>query len=213
MKWTILLNLIFFCMYCATEEVKENKPAVIETPKSEVVQPAKTDSKPRYLDIDFAKERLLKDQTDAEKVGKAKALIHEANTLSKLKKNDDAILKFEEAFGYGTDGEAYYRYGNTLSNIQKLEESIQAYDIALELGYEKPYYALYNKACSFSMLKNAEESFKYILIAVDKGYKAIPYMQEDPDLEYIRSLPEWKSKYKEIKKRFKERDELEKTKG
>lgn len=209
MKWTTLFMVILLLAYCSTEEVKENKPAEISAPKSEPVIPAK----PNFLNQDYAKEKLLKNQTDAKIIGKAKALIHEANTLSKLNKNEEAISKFEEAFEYATDPEAYYRYGNTLSNMQKLEESIQAYNIALELGYEKDYYALYNKACSYSMLKNAEESFKYILLAVDKGYKAIPYMQEDPDLEYVRSLPEWKSKYKEIKKRFKERDELEKNKG
>ncbi len=217
MKWTILFITILFFSTCKTKEVKENNPPPESQPTVKTneltPEPAKSDSKPNYLSVDYAKEKLLKNQTDSKVLTKAKALIHEANTLSKLKKNEEAILKFEEAFEYATDAEAYYRYGNVLSNVQKLEESIQAYDIALELGYEKDYYALYNKACSYSILKNADESFKFILLAVDKGYKAIPYMQEDPDLEYIRSLPEWKSKYKEIKKRFKERDELEKSKG
>jgi hypothetical protein len=44
---------------------------------------------------------------------------------------------------------------------------------------------------------------RYILLAVDKGYTAVPYMEKDPDLEYVRSLPEWKAKYKEIKKHAK----------
>lgn len=217
MKWTILFITILFVSYCKTKEVKENNPPPESKPNVQTNEPTpdsvKSNSKPNYLSIDYAKEKLLKSQTDSKTIGKATALINEANTLAKIKKNEEAILKFEEAFEYATDPEAYYRYGNVLSNVQKLEESIQAYDIALELGYEKDYYALYNKACSFSLLKNSEESFKYILLAVDKGYKAIPYMQEDPDLEYLRSLPEWKSKYKEIKKRYKERDELEKTKG
>jgi len=127
--------------------------------------------------------------------------------------DEEAIVKFEEAFEFATDPDAYYRYGNALSNVMKLEESIKAYDIAIDLGYDKEYYAIYNKGCSYSLLKNGEESFKYILLAVDKGYTAIPYMEKDPDLEYVRSLPEWKAKYKEIKKHAKQREEVEKSKG
>jgi hypothetical protein len=39
--------------------------------------------------------------------------------LLKLKKNEEAIVKFEEAFEFATDPEAYYRYGNALSNVLK----------------------------------------------------------------------------------------------
>lgn len=209
MKWTFLIIMILFFSDCQTPEVKENKPVQnIEIPPAK-----KEDSKDKYLSQTYAKEKFIKNQTDSNSITKAKALINEANTFFKLKKNEEAILKYEESFEFATDPEAYYRYGSALSNVQKLEESIQAYDLALELGYEKEYNALYNKGCSYSLLKKPEESFKNILLAVDKGYKAIPYMQEDLDLRYIRSLPEWKKKYKEIKKHAKEREEFEKTKG
>jgi tetratricopeptide (TPR) repeat protein len=213
MKWTILILITAILSYCKSAEVKENKsPDSIPT-KEISVEPQKEDTRSKYLSQTYAAGKLIKNQTDSNSIAKARALIHEANTLLKLKKNEDSIIKYEEAFELATDPEAYYRYGNALSNIQRLEESIQAYDIAIDLGYEKVYYALYNKACSYSLLKNSEESFKYILLSVDKGYKAVPYMQEDPDLQYVRSLPEWKSKYKEIKRHAKEREEFEKMKG
>lgn len=203
----ILLSLIF--SYCSTSPTKEEKPKEVET--AAPVQ--KEDSKKKYLTIGYATSRNIKDQSDKAITSKTKALLNEAYVLLKLKKNEEAITKFEEAFEIGTDAEGYYKYGNALSNTAKLEESILAYDLSIELGYEKEYNAIYNKGCSYSLLKNAEESFKNILLAVDKGYTAIPYMEKDPDLEYVRSLPEWKAKYKEIKKHAKEREEVVKSKG
>lgn len=215
MKWTFLFALLL--LFCIAPEVKEKKlPDIISNNdriQEPIIDPKKEEPRSKYLSQTYAAEKLIKNQTDTGSIAKAKALIHEANTLLKLKKNEDAIVKYEEAFEIGTDPEAYYRYGSALSNIEKLEDSIQAYDIAIELGYEKDYYALYNKACSYSLLKKSEESFNYIILSVDKGYKAIHYMQEDPDLEYVRSLPEWKVKYKEIKKHAKEREEFDKIKG
>jgi tetratricopeptide (TPR) repeat protein len=196
-------------MYCGGAPIKDETP----TSATEATAVKKEDPRQKYLSLSYATGKLSKDQVDKNAIAKAKALVNEANVLLKLKKNEEAIAKFEEAFEYATSADAYYRYGNALSNVLKLEESIKAYDISIELGYDKEYYAIYNKGCSYSILKNAEESFKYILLAVDKGYTAIPYMEKDPDLEYVRSLPEWKAKYKEIKKHAKEREEVEKSKG
>jgi tetratricopeptide (TPR) repeat protein len=205
---TSFMICVFF-IYCSTSPVKEEK----SNSESETVGIIKEDTRQKYLSVYFASSRLNKNLTDKTAITKGKALSEEAKVLLKLKKNEEAIAKFEEAFEFATDPEAYYRYGSALSNLLKLEESIKAYDIAIELGYDKEYYAIYNKGCSYSILKNAEESFRNILLAVDKGYTAIPYMEQDPDLEYVRSLPEWKAKYKEIKKHAKQREEVEKSKG
>ena len=102
MKWTTLFIVILLLAYCSTEEVRENKPAEIPAPKSETVTPP---AKSNFLNKDYAREKLLKNQTDAKIIGKAKALIHEANTLSKLNKNEEAISKFEEAFEYDDEPE------------------------------------------------------------------------------------------------------------
>ncbi len=209
MKLLTLFIICIFLIYCGTAPVKEEK----STLPTEPVTVKKEDPRQKYLNSGYATGKLNKNQTDKTTIAKAKALVDEAKVLLKLKKNEESIAKFEESFEFATDPEAYYRYGTALSNVMKLEESIQAYDISIELGYEKEYYAIYNKGCSYSILKNPEEAFKYILLAVDKGYTAIPYMEKDPDLEYVRSLPEWKSKYKEIKKHGKQREEAEKSKG
>jgi tetratricopeptide (TPR) repeat protein len=209
MKSLTPFMICIFLIYCGTAPVKEEKP----NPQPDSVATKKEDPREKYLNISFATSKLNKNLSDKTAIAKGKALTEEAKVLLKLKKNEEAIVKFEEAFEFATDPDAYYRYGNALSNVMKLEESIKAYDIAIDLGYDKEYYAIYNKGCSYSLLKNGEESFKYILLAVDKGYTAIPYMEKDPDLEYVRSLPEWKAKYKEIKKHAKEREEVEKKKS
>ena len=209
MKYFILFAISLFLIECGSAPAKGEKSAQV----AEIAPAKKEDPRQKYLSLSFATSKLNKDQTDKNAIGRAKALTNEANVLLKLKKNEEAIVKFEEAFEFATDPEAYYRYGIALSNILNLEESIKAYDIAIDLGYDKEYYAIYNKGCSYSILKNAEESFKNILLAVDKGYTAVPYMEKDPDLEYVRSLPEWKVKYKEIKKHAKEREDVVKSKG
>lgn len=209
MKSFITFIICIFFSYCSSAPVKDEK----SNQKPDTVVIKKEDPREKYLTSSYAIAKLNKNQYDKTAIAKAKALTEEAKVLLKLKKNEEAIVKFEEAFEFATDPDAYYRYGNALSNVLKLEESIKAYDISIELGYDKEYYAIYNKGCSYSLLKNSEESFKHILLAVDKGYTAIPYMEKDPDLEYVRSLPEWKAKYKEIKKHAKEREEVEKSKG
>jgi len=209
MKFIYLIMISLLFSYCSSSPTKDEKPNNVE-PTANV---QKDDPKQKFLDLAYATSKNIKDLSDKSIASKTKALLNEAYVLLKLKKNEESIAKFEEAFEIGTDGEAYYKYGNALSNTMKLEESIKAYDIALELGYEKEYNAIYNKGCSYSLLKNEEEAFKNILLAVDRGYTAIPYMEKDPDLSYIRSLPEWKSKYKEIKKHAKEREEVVKSKG
>lgn len=209
MKFIYLIMISLLFSYCSSSPTKDEKPNNVE-PTANI---QKDDPKQKFLNLAYATSKNIKDLSDKSIASKTKALLNEAYVLLKLKKNEESIAKFEEAFEIGTDAEAYYKYGNALSNTMKLEESIKAYDIALELGYEKEYNAIYNKGCSYSLLKNEEEAFKNILLAVDRGYTAIPYMEKDPDLSYIRSLPEWKSKYKEIKKHAKEREEVVKSKG
>ena len=133
MKYFILFAISLFLIECGSAPTKGEKTSQVSE-----ITPAKTeDPRQKYLSLNFATSKLSKDQTDKNAIGRAKALINEANVLLKLKKNEEAIVKFEEAFEFATDPEAYYIYGNALSNVLKLEESIKAYDIAVDLGYDK----------------------------------------------------------------------------
>ena len=56
----------------------------------------------------------------------------------------------------------------------------------------------YNLACSYSLVKIADDCLEAIKKAVDLGYRDFAFMQKDPDLEFIRKDPRYKrliSKY------------------
>ena len=105
------------------------------------------------------------------------------------------------------------RFFTILSSAKRFHDAIKAYEISLKLDYKRPELVLYNIACSYSLLSDEANTYKYLEKAIQKGYKAFEYMEKDPDLEYVRSLPEWKVKYKEIKKHAKEREDVVKSKG
>jgi hypothetical protein len=132
--------------------------------------------------------------TPAEERAKALALRTEGYALYKSKKDADAVVKYEEALNHWANGEIYYNYANSLSNILRLEDSIKAYEIAMQLGYEKPELTLYNTACSYSRLEKAEPAYEYLAQAIDRGYNAFKFIEKDPDMKFLRSQPDWKKR-------------------
>lgn len=56
----------------------------------------------------------------------------------------------------------------------------------------------YNLACSYSLLKMADAAILALKKALDLGYCDFAFMQEDPDLEFIRA----DSRYQELILRF-----------
>jgi len=50
----------------------------------------------------------------------------------------------------------------------------------------------YNLACSYSLLKMAEDCLQAIKKAIGLGYCDFAFMQKDPDLEFIRQDPRYK---------------------
>tara|TARA_R110002096_G_scaffold401386_5_gene598261 strand:- start:15213 stop:16343 length:1131 start_codon:yes stop_codon:yes gene_type:complete len=132
--------------------------------------------------------------TPDEERAKAETLRKEGYALYKSKKDADAVVKYEEALNHWANGELYYQYANSLSNIDRLEDSIKAYDIAMQLGYEKPELTLYNTACSYSRLEKAEPAYEYLARAIDRGYNAFKFIEKDPDMKFLRSQPDWKKR-------------------
>ncbi|TNE65710.1 MAG: tetratricopeptide repeat protein [Bacteroidetes bacterium] len=63
--------------------------------------------------------------------------------------------------------------------------------IALDPGQPAPYYDL---ACMYSLLKKHDPGFEYLDNALRHGYQDYKWLQQDKDLEYLRSDPErWKA--------------------
>jgi tetratricopeptide (TPR) repeat protein len=130
----------------------------------------------------------------------------EGIALYKVKKNAEALAVFEKAFDTFADADAYYYYGNVLSNVNDIEGSVTAYEIAVKLGTfqdtVQKNLTYYNMACSLSRLKKDKEAFESLDKAVTFGYAAFGYMAKDSDLAYLRSLPEWKPFYAKIVQKY-----------
>ncbi len=56
----------------------------------------------------------------------------------------------------------------------------------------KDALAHYNLACSYSLLKRAEQALISLRRAVELGYRDFRYMREDRDLDYIRHDPRFR---------------------
>lgn len=143
-----------------------------------------------YIKNHPAEETKNKEET----IASAKKLFLEAKKLKDSKKVKESINKYEEILSIYADSEIYYEFGNTLSNIPKLEDSIEAYKIAEKLGYKRPELVQYNIACAYSRLNKIDEAYKYVSLAVDRGYSAFKFIQKDPDMVNLRKDPNFEEK-------------------
>lgn len=56
----------------------------------------------------------------------------------------------------------------------------------------------YNLACSYSLLKESHLCLEALEKAINLGYRDLAFMEEDPDLEFIRKDP----RYRELLSRY-----------
>jgi tetratricopeptide (TPR) repeat protein len=61
--------------------------------------------------------------------------------------------------------------------------------------------AHYNLACSFALLKRADQALKTLRKAVELGYRDFRYMREDHDLDSIRHDPRFRQLLREYENR------------
>ncbi len=139
-----------------------------------------------------------KNLTREEAIQKSQSLNRRGLELKKKKKDTEAIKLYEEAIDHYAFGELLYNYGNSLSNIPRLEDSIEAYKIAEKLGFKSPELIQYNIACSYSRLNKVEKAYQYLALAVDRGYNAFKFIQKDPDMANLRKQPEWEEKIQSL---------------
>jgi tetratricopeptide (TPR) repeat protein len=130
----------------------------------------------------------------------ANTLSDEGFALYKEHKDELAIKKYEEALSHYQTGDIYYRYGNSLSNVNRLYEAIEAYKYALRLNYSPIKLVYYNTACAFSRIHKLKITYNFLELAIKNGYSNYKYLQTDPDLSFIRSQPGWKSWFSKYQK-------------
>ena len=192
-----LLALLTFTITC-----KENLES--ETPKEkEFVVPKKN-----YLSREWVSYKQtivnrenISESTRKQLQSKANAKMRKGIQFYKTKKDLEAIREYEEAIEFYPFTALYYYYGNSLANLNRLEDSVLAYQISLSIsGWQyrdelnRPELVMYNLACSYSRLNQLDEAYNYLAQAVDRGYNAFAYVDKDPDMENLRKHPDWKEK-------------------
>lgn len=108
------------------------------------------------------------------------------------KKNDQkAIEQYQKSILIIPTSECYYHLANSLSNVNRIEDAVDAYRISLILPSGNEALIYYNLACAQSRLNQLEESKMNLYLAVQNGYSAIQNIKRDPDLANLRKLPGW----------------------
>ncbi len=124
-------------------------------------------------------------------VGPPEELFRRAVELQDQKKDLEALPYFEAGLKAKSSGEMYFRYGNSMMNLKKYGEAVDAYQQALRYDYAKRHHALYNLACAHSLSGNTEEARANLESAIFRGYDAFGHLDKDPDLEAVRKATWW----------------------
>jgi tetratricopeptide (TPR) repeat protein len=90
--------------------------------------------------------------------------------------------------------------GNLLTLKGRYAEGLQVDRRLVQL---RPTDALahYNLACSYALLKRADQALKTLRRAIELGYRDFRYMREDRDLDAIRQDPRFRQLLREFENR------------
>ena len=123
-----------------------------------------------------------------------------------VRANDQNQLDFEiEFFGRILEQNPEYVdvlrvQGNNLTLKGRYADGLQIDKRLIQL---RPNDALahYNLACSYALLKRADQAIKTLRRAVELGYRDFRYMREDHDLDTIRHDPRFRALLREFENR------------
>ena len=99
---------------------------------------------------------------------------------------------FKEAIELDPEyGRAYAGLGTIYLRIGRYDESEKLLKKCIAISPDETD-AYYNLACLYSLKGDPEESFKYLSESIEKGFKDIKHIKNDPDLENLRKDPLFK---------------------
>ena len=101
-------------------------------------------------------------------------------------KLDSAIQTFRHSITVYPFAKTYYELGNVYMDKKNFKTAIDAYKMAEALSYEPVSLVLYNMSCAYSMSENAEQSLKYLQLAIENGYTNLDHIMSDEDLVFVR---------------------------
>jgi tetratricopeptide (TPR) repeat protein len=121
-------------------------------------------------------------------------------TLRQAKRFDDALREFRTALGLsGTrpnEATVGYHIALTLLQADRFDEAVPEFKKYLakagsDAGLERALW--YDLACAYALAGKPEDAIDALLAAIAKGYRDREHLtRNDPDLESLRGLPDWR---------------------
>lgn len=97
-----------------------------------------------------------------------------------------ALPLFTQSLVKNPEAKTYYEYGNALLDTRDYPKALQAYQMAEKLDYSPLSKLMYNMACAYSLSQDAENSLKYLELAIQNGYTNGEQILKDGDMEFAR---------------------------
>jgi tetratricopeptide (TPR) repeat protein len=88
-------------------------------------------------------------------------------------------------------GRGWYNVGFASLAGDRPEDSVEAFQKALALGYRKPT-TMYNIACAYSRLDQKDAAFDWLNKAIDSGFDQTHTIRSDEDLDNLRGDPRYR---------------------
>lgn len=99
---------------------------------------------------------------------------------------DSAEIYFTRSILKQPTAKAYYELGNVMLDKKKYDNTLKAYGLAEQLGFEPYSKILYNTSCVYSLKEEDEMAGKYLEYSIQAGYTNMDNINKDPDLQYLR---------------------------
>jgi tetratricopeptide (TPR) repeat protein len=114
---------------------------------------------------------------------------------------NEALANFDRLQGAASvDGDQWYKVGSRLLDLREFDRAIVALSQAVEhLGY-RGASAMYNLACTYSLMGDVDSGLKWLERSVNAGFDSTHKLQNDSDLANLQSHP-----------RFRQIEELSRT--
>ncbi|HEX2121221.1 MAG TPA: M56 family metallopeptidase [Thermoanaerobaculia bacterium] len=140
---------------------------------------------PAQKDILYAKQQQAPVKSDSDVTVKPDIEALEDYFLTKLGKYDKRIDRFARE---PRTGEDWYERAYDLYRNDRFADAAVAFREAAERGH-RPETSLYNAACSYALLGDADNAIATLKEAIDAGWDDIDKIAEDSDFDPIRSNP------------------------
>lgn len=137
----------------------------------------------------FNKEKVIAFSNSADKTKQRDAkqkFLTGVDQYRNRKQLDSAVMSFRSSITIFPFAKTYYELGNAYMDKKDYKTAIDAYKMAEALEHEPISVVLYNLACAYSMLEDAENSLNYLQLAIENGYVNMDHIMSDEDLTFVR---------------------------